>query len=135
MSLSHVNPRELATSPVFSQGVASSRAGLLFVGGQNGHDATGVMAEGFAAQTEQAYRNVLAVLTAAGCSTTDVLKLTIYIRGDEDVVDGLEAAQRVWGSDPTAISVLRVHGLARPDALVEIEAVAELPSVQEEIAS
>lgn len=127
MALTHLNPEQLASSAVFSQGVLSTRAGVLYVGGQNGNDATGAMAEGFATQTEQAYRNVLAVLDAAGCSTDDVLKLTIYVKGDEDVIEGLAAAQRVWGDHPTAITVLRVHGLARPDALVEIEAVAEAP--------
>lgn len=131
MPLTHLNPTELAQSPMFSQGVVSSRAGLLYVGGQNGHDAQGMMADGFAAQTEQAYRNVLAVLAAAGCGTADVLKLTIFINGDEDARAGLAAAQNVWGSDPSAITVLRVHGLARPDALVEVEAVAGLPDAPE----
>lgn len=128
MALTHLNPEQLEPSPVFSQGVLSSRAALLYVGGQNGNTASGAMAEGFAAQTEQAYLNVLAVLDAAGCSTADVLKMTIYVKGDEDVTEGLAAAQRIWGNQPTAITVLRVHGLARPDALVEIEAVAETPT-------
>lgn len=128
MAITHINPDQLALSPVFSHGALSTQAGVLYVGGQNGNDSSGAMAEGFAAQTEQAYRNVLAVLDAAGCSTGDVLKLTIYIKGDEDVAEGLAAAQRVWGNQPTAITVLRVHGLARPDALVEIEAVAEAPA-------
>lgn len=132
MPLTHINPDNLAASPVFSQGVVSSSAGLLFVGGQNGHDAEGIMAEGFAAQTEQAYRNLLAVLAAAGCGPADVVKVTIALKGDVDAATGLEAAQRVWGSHPTAITVLRVHGLARPDALVEVEAVAELPTSAED---
>lgn len=127
MTLTHLNPEKLESSPFFSQGVVSSRAGVLYVGGQNGNTASGAMAEGFAAQTEQAYRNVLAVLEAAGCTAGDVMKMTIYVKGDEDVSEGLAAAQGVWGSQRTAITVLRVHGLARPDALVEIEAVAEVP--------
>lgn len=129
MTLTHLNPDHLASSPVFSQGVLSTRTGLVYVGGQNGTDSAGTMREGFAAQTEQAYRNVLVVLEAAGCSTADVLKLSIYIKGDEDVTEGLAAARRMWGEQPTAITVLRVHGLARPDALVEIEAVAETPTI------
>lgn len=127
MTLIHLNPEQLASSPAFSQGVLSTRAGLLYVGGQNGNDSSEVMTEGFAAQTEQAFRNVLAVLESVACGAEDVVKLTIYVKGDEDVAEGLAAAQRVWGTQPTAITVLRVHGFARPDARVEIEAVAEIP--------
>lgn len=71
MTLTHLNPDHLTGSPVFSQGVLSTRTGLVYVGGQNGTDSAGTLREGFAAQTEQAYRNVLAVLEAAGCSTED----------------------------------------------------------------
>lgn len=35
---------------------------------------------------------VLAVLDAAVCSTEDVLKVSIYIKGDEDVTEGLAGA-------------------------------------------
>lgn len=115
----------LASSPVFSQGVHSKRSGLVFIGGQNGTDSDGTLLEGFAAQTAQAYRNLLAVLTEAGCAQEDVVKLNIFIVGDLDVREGLGAAQEVWGNHATAVTVLRVHGLARPDALDEIDAIAE----------
>lgn len=127
MALEHLNPDGLVSSPAFSQGVLSPRLGLVFVGGQNGTDASGTMREGYGAQTEQAFRNLIRVLGEGGCSPRDVLKLTIYVVGDEEVAPGLAAARTVWGDEPTAVSVLRVHGLARPDALVEIDAVAEVP--------
>ncbi len=127
MTVTHINPPELPHSPVFSQAVASSRAGLLFVGGQNGVGADGVLLDGFAAQTEQAFRNLVTVLAAAGCTPRDVVKLNIVIVGDEDVRTGLGAAQAVWGGAPTAVSVLRVAGLAVSGALIEVDAIAELP--------
>ncbi len=127
MTLHHLNPAALASSRVSSQGVRSTDAGLLFVGGQNGSTRDGDLLEGFAEQTAQAYRNVLAVLAEAGCTQEDVMKLNIFIVGDLDVREGLAAAQGVWGQHPTAVTVLRVYGLARPDALVEIDAVAEAP--------
>ncbi len=37
---------------------------------------------------------------------------------------GSEASAAVWGNHPTAITVLRVAAIARPDALVEIDAIA-----------
>lgn len=36
------------------------------------------------------------------------------------------AAAQVWGQHPTAVTVLQVAGLARPDCLVEIEALAQV---------
>jgi len=53
---------------------------LVFVSGQVGIDpATGVVAEGIEAQAEQALRNVAAVLEAAGCSMSDVVKTTLWL--------------------------------------------------------
>ncbi|HEU4916752.1 MAG TPA: hypothetical protein VFV13_09345 [Acidimicrobiia bacterium] len=38
-----------------------------------------------------------------------------------------KAAAAAWGPHPTAITVLRVAGFARPEVLVEIDALAVLP--------
>jgi enamine deaminase RidA (YjgF/YER057c/UK114 family) len=130
MTLRHLNPDTLHASPAFSQGVLIEGPGaLLVVGGQNGVDATGaVVSDELGAQTVQALRNVLAVLESVGASQADVAKLTIYLVAGGDVGQGYAAAQEVWGQHPTAITVLQVAGLARPDALVEIEALAQVPS-------
>lgn len=62
----------------YSQGIASGD--LIFVSGQIGIDpATGKLAEGIEAQTEQALRNVEAVLAAAGASMSDVVKVTLWL--------------------------------------------------------
>lgn len=62
----------------YSQGIASGD--LIFVSGQIGIDpATGTLAEGIEAQTEQALRNVEAVLAAAGASMSDVVKVTLWL--------------------------------------------------------
>ena len=64
MTLTHVNPAQLHTSPAFSQGVIAEAGRTLYVGGQNGTDGTGAISGGIAEQTAQAFRNVLAVLEA-----------------------------------------------------------------------
>jgi enamine deaminase RidA (YjgF/YER057c/UK114 family) len=127
MTVTHVNPAGLHTSPVYSQGVLTEGGRTLYVGGQNGTDANGALVGGIAAQTEQAFRNVLAVLAAVGAGPEHVVKLTIHLTADADLGAGFAAAQTVWGDHPTAITVLRVAGLARPEALVEIDAIAALP--------
>lgn len=98
----------------------------LYVGGQNGTDSNGNLLEGLEAQTEQAMRNVLAVLAAAGTGPEHVAKLTIYLDGGIDPGAAYAATRSVWGDHRTAVTVLAVTP-ARPGALVEIEAVAALP--------
>jgi hypothetical protein len=56
----------------------------LYVGGQNGTDNTGALLDGLEAQTEQAMRNVLAVLAEAGTGPEYVAKLTIYLAAGVD---------------------------------------------------
>jgi enamine deaminase RidA (YjgF/YER057c/UK114 family) len=82
--------------------------------------------EGLEAQTEQALRNVLAVLAEAGTGPEHVAKLTIYLTTGVDPGEAYAATRSVWGDRRTAVTVLAVTP-ARPGALVEIEAVATVP--------
>ena len=52
------------------------------------------------------------------------MSATEGISGGVDINEGFAASQKVWGDQPTAISAQFVRGLARPDCLVEIEAIA-----------
>jgi 2-iminobutanoate/2-iminopropanoate deaminase len=127
MTLTHVNPDQLHTSPAFSQGVLVDGGRTLYVGGQNGTDTGGQITGDTGEQTSQAFSNVLAVLAAAGAGPEHVAKLTIYLHVEADLNAGFAASRDSWGDLPTAITVLRVAGLARPEALVEIDAIAVLP--------
>ena len=116
-------------NPAFSQGtIVPSGARILYVGGQNGVGPDGqVVGDSIGPQTEQALRNVLAILAEAGATQADVAKLTIHLVEGADVNAGFSASQAVWGAHPTAITVLTVRGFANPDFLVEIDAIAALP--------
>ncbi len=127
MAITHLDPERLHASPFFSQGVVAETGRTLYVGGQNGTDSEGMIEGELAEQTTQALRNVLTVLEAAGVGPEQVAKLTVYLHAEADPQVGFAAAQQVWGPHPTAITVLRVVGFARPEALVEIEAIAALP--------
>jgi 2-iminobutanoate/2-iminopropanoate deaminase len=121
-----VDPPHLHHSPAFAHGMIVPAGPTLYVGGQNGTDSTGALLDGLEAQTEQAMRNVLAVLSAAGTSAEHVAKLTIHLAPGVDPGSAYAATQSVWGDRRTAVTVLSVAP-ARPGALVEIEAVATLP--------
>ena len=125
-TITPVDPEELHRSPAFPQGMIVPSGPTLYVGGQNGVDAEGELVDGgLGPQTEQALRNVLAVLAAAGTGPEHTAKLTIYLDPSVDPNDGYAASARVW-THRTAVTVLAVAP-ARPGALVEIEAVAAIP--------
>ena len=128
MDIEHLNPEGMAGNPAFSQAVVVTGAQkLIFVGGQNGLTADGTMAGStMREQSAQALRNVIAALEAAGATQENVTRLGIYMLQGEDAREGFAAAQEVWGAHPTAITGYFVAGLARPDALVEVEATAAL---------
>lgn len=125
MKIKHINPVGLYKSPAFSQAVVAEGGKTIYIGGQNGISPDGKMAgDNLASQTEQAYKNILAILKDVGASQENVVKQTIYVIKGQSIQDGYAATQKVWGNFPTAISFVFVEGLGVPGALVEIEAIA-----------
>jgi 2-iminobutanoate/2-iminopropanoate deaminase len=122
-----VDPPELFSSPAFAQGMVLPAGPTLYVGGQNGVDAEGALLDGLEAQVQQAMRNVLAVLAAAGTDADHVAQLTIYLASEVDAREAYAATREVWGEHRTAVTVLAATP-ARPGALVEVAAVAAVPT-------
>ena len=121
-----IDPPTLPRSPAFAQGMVLPTGPILYVGGQNGTDAHGTLLDGLGPQTEQALRNVLAVLAEAGSGPEYTAKLTIYLSPDVDPDAAYAASAAVW-KHRTAVSVIALAP-AKPGALVEIEAVAGIPT-------
>ncbi|HKP98113.1 MAG TPA: RidA family protein [Fibrobacteria bacterium] len=127
MKITPVNPDSLHKNPAFSQGVLVEGGKTLYIGGQNGILPDGSLAgKDLASQTEQAYKNMIEILKSVGASQKNVVKQNIYIAKGQSIQEGFVAAQKVWGKNPTAISVLIVEGLGTPGAgvLVEVDAIA-----------
>jgi 2-iminobutanoate/2-iminopropanoate deaminase len=106
----------------YSQAIVAN--GLVFCSGTAGIDPdTGAIASGIEAQTEQALRNLDAVLTAAGTSTANIVKTTIFYADVEDFGTINEIYARHMPDPPPARSapanVTLPHGL-----LVSIDAIA-----------
>jgi 2-iminobutanoate/2-iminopropanoate deaminase len=100
-------------------------ASWLVISGQVGVDAKGKVKDGIRAQTEQAFRNILACLKDQGLSKKDLVKFTVYLT-DPRHIDIYRAARKKVIGDTTlpASTLLIVTGLASPDLLVEVEAFA-----------
>ena len=77
-----------------------------------------------AAQTDQVFKNLQAVLAAAGASLADVVKINTYLTRQEDMAGLREVRQRYMGGEPPASTLVFISALANPDLLVEIEAIA-----------
>lgn len=100
----------------------------LHVSGQLGVAPDGVMRPDFAGQLDAAMDNVEALLAVAGMTRADVAKTTFFLTRTGDLPALGEARRRRWASDrPSAVTVIVVAALARPDALVEVEVTAAVP--------
>ena len=100
----------------------------LHVSGQVGVRPDGTLAEGAEAQLEQAFANLFAVLAAAGMSRKDLVKLTVLLTAADQVGLYRVVRDRWLDGALVASTLLIVAGLASPDFLVEVEAVAAAPA-------
>lgn len=103
--------------------------GTLYLGGQIGWNADQVFeTTDFAGQTEQALRNIVDIVEAAGGKTTDIVRLTWFVTDKTEYLARQReigaAYRRVIGRHFPAMSLLVVAGLLEDKALVEIEATA-----------
>jgi len=127
MTITHVNPVTMHRNPAFSQAVLVEGGRTLYIGEQNGVDDAGaIVPGGTGAQTAAAYGQIRKILAEVGGDQTNVVRLTIYLAPEADLNEGFAASGEAWGDHPTAITVIRVAALGRPDALIGIEAVAVL---------
>lgn len=121
MKIIHTDSAPGAIGP-YSQGYTLSN--LVFTSGQIPlNPADGTMAEGIAAQTHQACRNVGAILAAAGLGFENVVKTTCFLADMADFAAFNEVYAQYFVSKP-ARSCVAVKTLPK-GALCEIEAIAE----------
>jgi enamine deaminase RidA (YjgF/YER057c/UK114 family) len=118
----------------YANGV-SARGRLVFVAGQVGWDTAGTFADGLVPQVQQALENIVAVLRAGGAEPRHLVRLTWYVV-DKEAYRSARAAigqvyREVLGPSYPAMALMQVAGLLEDRALVEIEATAVVPDVQE----
>lgn len=128
-----IHPTRLSTSGgMHSPGVRVEMPdAMVFVAGQIAAAADGsTVGEGdVAAQVRQVFANIGIVLEEAGMGFADVVKFTTFIVGAENVstfvATRAEVFPALFGSGPyPANTLVVIDRLARPQFLVEIEAIA-----------
>ncbi|MWC31129.1 RidA family protein [Paenibacillus sp. MMS18-CY102] len=101
--------------------------GLLFTSGQIPLGADGqVVAGGIEEQTHQVFRNLQAVLEAAGTSFQNVVKATVFLKDMNQFADINSIYASYFGEHKPARSAVEVARLPK-DVLVEIELIASTP--------
>ena len=103
------------------------RAGdLLFVSGCVPVDGDGKLVGGddVVAQAEQVFENIGAVLTAAGASARDVVKVTVFLTDVDDRPLINPVRQDAFGAARPASTLVEVSRLAIDGAKIEVEAIA-----------
>ncbi len=128
----YVNPDTLNKNPAFTNViVVSGSVKTIYVGGQDSVDASGtIVGKGdFQVQSAQVLKNIQAALAAAGADLHHLIKWNMFVVQGQDLRAGFAVFQKVWGNrpNPPAISFAFVAGLANPDFLIEMDAIAVVP--------
>jgi enamine deaminase RidA (YjgF/YER057c/UK114 family) len=128
MTAKTIQPNDWAPAKGYANGMLA-RDGTLYIGGQIGWTADQAFeSHDFIGQMEQALRNIVAVVHAAGGTVTDITRLTWFVINKAEYVarqrEVGEVYRRVLGRHFPAMSMLVIAGLIEDDALLEIEATA-----------
>jgi len=127
-----IDPPTLAPPKGYSNGVLMDPGRILFVAGQIGWNAEStIVTGGLAEQFEQALRNVLDVVGAAGGSAEHIGRFTIYVTDKQRYLAETKAIggayRELMGRHYPAMALVEVADLLEEGALVEIEATAVIP--------
>lgn len=110
----------------FSHGkLIPAGAQWLITAGQTGVNRDGVIGKDIEQQADWAMKNLYAVIVEGGMDSEDVVKMTIYYLDPSHLQIIVAARNRYFGEDfRPASTAVGVSALARPEYLVEVEAIA-----------
>jgi enamine deaminase RidA (YjgF/YER057c/UK114 family) len=128
MTLELIHPSGLPPQESYTQVVVATGTALVFIAGQEPEDADGnsVAPGDLAAQARQVNANLGRALAAAGARPDQVAKITIYVVDYQpEYLPVIERARvELFGDHKPADTLLGVARLARPEFLIEVDAIA-----------
>lgn len=130
MTIRTIHPAGWAPAKGYANGVLT-KGQTLHIGGQIGWNKDQVFETAdFVGQMEQTLANIAAIVEEAGGAVTDIVRLTWFITDKREYLarqkEVGEAYRRVLGRHFPAMSVVVVAGLIEDEALIEIEATAQI---------
>jgi enamine deaminase RidA (YjgF/YER057c/UK114 family) len=118
-------------APIVGSAISAAATGsrIIYLSGQVGTKPDGTLAgDTLAAQTEQAFRNIVIALEANGATVADVAKIVFYVVdwSMDKLGELFEGSIAALGEDlaVTATTLVSVQGLFEPDWLIEIDVTA-----------
>jgi 2-iminobutanoate/2-iminopropanoate deaminase len=115
----------------FSPAVIVKGSGsMIFVAGHGAFvdDQGKSLAGDFEAQTRQTFRNIERTLKEAGASLKDLVTMTVFIGDSRHGTTFTELRKEILKKDFPASALITCAGFARPEMMVEIQAVAMIPA-------
>ena len=126
------NPTGIAKPAGYTHVVEMTGPGrTIYIAGQLGYDATGKRAGevgDFQAQATQVFENLKIALSAVGAGFEHVVKLNNYLTNISNLSIFRTVRDKYITGTPPASTTIEISKLARPEALLEIEAIAVLPA-------
>lgn len=126
-----IQPEGWAPAKGYANGILTAD-GTLYVGGQIGWTAGQTFeSHDFIGQMEQTLRNILDVVEAAGGGAEHITRLTWFVKDKAEYMAHQaeigKSYRAVLGRNFPAMSLLVVADLLEDEALLEIEATAQIP--------
>ena len=126
--ITRINPSNISKPFASYSHVATAEGAhkLVFAAGQVAADVDGKVLppDDFDAQAKMVMQNLTNALAAGGAKISDVTKITIYICNPHDVPKARGILQSYFGEHPPGSTLCILRGLANPNFLLEIEAIA-----------
>jgi 2-iminobutanoate/2-iminopropanoate deaminase len=103
---------------------------LVFCSGQLGIAADGTVPHDCAGQARLCFDNIEAILREAGMGLEHIVRVNAYVSGREHLRPYMEVRNTLFSAPLPASTLMIVAGFARPEFVVEIEAIAAGPDAQ-----
>ena len=101
---------------------------LVFCSGQLGIGKDGTIPIGAGAQAELCFDNIAAILAEAGMGLEHIVRINAYVSAREHLKPYMDVRNARFAAPLPASTLMIVAGFARPEFLVEIEAIAAGPA-------
>lgn len=123
MTRREIRPAGITPTPAFF--VPAVRVGnTVYVSGQLARDAHDTIAGDMATQTRRCLENIRTILEAAGARMEHVVKITAFMTDMRLAPQAWAVRAEIFAANPPASTGVQVAALTRPEALIEIEAMA-----------
>ena len=130
LTVKHINPAVLHKPNGYTHVVEATGGRTLYISGQVALDPSGALVGvgDLSAQTRQVFQNMQVALAASGATFAHVVKITIFLTDVSQIQAFRDVRDSVFTGPLPASTLVQVVRLARPDFLIEVEAVAVVES-------